>query len=252
MKSHLMIATVALAAALLAGPATTPSYAADMPMMRKAAPMMPVDPWAGFYAGVIGGYGWASSSHDAANGQTSGSFNQSGWLAGGVVGYNWHTGPVVLGVEFDASAADIDGATSGLVTCTGLCETKVGWLYTGRARLGLPFGSVMPYVTAGGAVAGLRMAESNSISAATPHVWGWTAGGGIEFMPLPQWSFRAEFLHADFGNGVDANDLFGAFTPGFPPVTVKERNLNMVRAGLTFYFGADRYITETMPVSSKY
>ena len=246
MKSHL-IATAALAAALFAGPATTPSHAADLPMLRKATPMMPVDPWAGFYAGVIGGYGWASSSHDAANGQTSGSFNQSGWLAGGVVGYNWHTGPVVLGVEFDASGAAIDGTAACNVT---LCETKVGWLYTGRARLGLPFGSVMPYVTAGGAVAGLKMIEFNSPSSATPHVWGWTAGGGVEFMPLPQWSFRAEFLHADFGNSVEANDLFG-FT-GLPVVTVKERNLNMVRAGLTFYFGADRYITETMPVSSRY
>jgi outer membrane immunogenic protein len=246
MKSHL-IATAALAAALFVGPATTPSRAADMPMLRKAAPIMPVDPWAGLYAGVISGYGWASSSHDAANGQTSGSFNQSGGLAGGVVGYNWHPGTVVLGVEFDASAADIDGTAACGVS---LCETKVGWLYTGRARLGLPFGSVMPYVTAGGAVAGLKMIEINSPSSATPHVWGWTAGGGIEFMPLPQWSFRAEFLHADFGKGVEANDLFG-FT-GIPPVTVKERNLNMVRAGLTFYFGADKYITETMPVSSKY
>jgi outer membrane immunogenic protein len=121
--------------------------------------------------------------------------------------------------------------------------TKVGWLYTGRVRLGLPYGPVMPYVTGGAAVAGLLANEGFNMTAATPHVWGWVAGGGIELMPIPQWSLRAEFLHAAFQNSVETNDLFGAF-PGFPVVTVKERDIDIFRVGVTYYLGKDKYITE--------
>lgn len=122
--------------------------------------MVPVDPWYGFYLGIAGGGGWGHSRHDGPNGFTSGEFSQSGWIAGGVAGYNWHPGPVVLGLEFDISAADIDGTSSPTGGACGFaCETTLSWLYTGRARAGLPFGSFMPYVTGGAAVAGLKPTE---------------------------------------------------------------------------------------------
>jgi outer membrane immunogenic protein len=241
MKSPL-IAVLGLAVLL-----TGPALAADM-TLRKAAAVVPEDPWYGLYLGVAGGWGWGHSTHDGPNGFTSGSFNQTGWIAGGVAGYNWHLGSVVVGVELDISAADIDGTSSPTGgTCGTLCETKLGWLYTGRARLGVPFGSIMPYVTGGGAVAGLRAVEAIFPTGASPHVWGWTAGGGFEFMPLPQWSFRAEYLHADFGNAVDATDGFGTGVGGN---SARERNVNIVRFGLTYYLGSDRGIVSA--VSTKY
>lgn len=58
-------------------------------------------------------------------------------------------------------------------------------------------------------------------------------------MPLPQWSLRVEYLHADFGNSADANDFFGV---GIGGNSVTERNVNIVRGGLTYYLGADKGI----------
>lgn len=238
MKSHLIAMLIAVLglAALPAGPAR----AADI-TLRKAPAVAPEDPWYGLYLGVAGGWGWGSSSHDTSIGPSSGSFNQNGWIVGGVGGFNWHPGAIVIGVEGDISAADIDG-TSAPGACVNPCETKVGWLYTGRVRLGLPVGTFMPYVTAGGAAAGLRASEGFNPTAATPHIWGWVAGGGIELMAVSRLSLRAEYLHAGFVNSVEASDMPGGFLPAQPVVSVKERGLDVFRAGLTYYLGSDRGI----------
>ena len=232
MKSQLM--AVLGFAALLAGPA----QAADL-TLRKAPAVTPEDPWYGLYLGVAGGGGWGRSSHDASTGATSGTFNQDGWILGGVAGFNWHPGGVVIGVEGDISAADLDGSAAPGV-CINTCETKVGWLYTGRVRLGLPVGSFMPYVTAGGAAAGLKASEGFNLTAASPHVWGWVAGGGIELMAVSRLSLRVEYLHAGFTNAVEAADLVGGFA-GTAVVKVREPNVDIVRGGLTWYLGADKF-----------
>src|SRR5215469_13676546 len=115
MKSHPM-AVLGLAA-LLAGPA----QAADL-TLRKAPAVVPEDPWYGLYLGVAGGWNWGRSSHDASTGATSGTFNQDGWILGGVAGFNWHPGSIVIGVEGDISAADIQG-TSAPGACLLPCQT---------------------------------------------------------------------------------------------------------------------------------
>ena len=53
----------------------------------------PVYNWTGFYLGINGGGAWGRSDFSAPF--ASGSFDTSGWLAGGTIGYNWQTGPVV-------------------------------------------------------------------------------------------------------------------------------------------------------------
>jgi outer membrane immunogenic protein len=246
MKSHL------IAALGLAALQAIPAHAADMPMLRKAAPIVMDDPWTGLYVGLDGGWGWAHSAHSIPTGDI-GSFDQKGWVAGGHVGYNWRPGPVMIGVELDISDADITGSTTtgpcGLLP--GGCETTLGWFYTGRVRLGVPYGPVMPYVTGGGMVTGIKTVEGGAASGASPHLWGWVAGGGLEVMPLPQWTIRGEFLHADMTNNFEGNDLNGGFIlGGGAPVTVTEHNINIVRFGITYYFGADKGIVSG--VSSKY
>jgi outer membrane immunogenic protein len=244
MNNHL-VAGLGLVA-LLAGPA----HAADMGVLHKA-PVVMQDPWTGFYLGINGGYGSARSSHDVP-GANLGTLDQKGWVAGGVAGYNWRTGPVMLGVELDISSANLQGSTSaglcGAIVPAG-CETKLAWFYTGRARLGAPIGPIMPYLTAGAIGGGLEVAESGAGSDANPNLWGWVGGGGLEVMILPQWTIRAEFLHAELFGHMDATDINGAFNFG-PPVTITERNINIGRIGLTYYLGADRGIVSA--VSSKY
>ena len=163
---------------------------------------------------------------------------------------------VMIGVEVDISDADITGSTvAGSCGAFGFpppgCETKLGWFYTGRVRLGLPYGPVMPYVTAGGMVTGIKAIESSVLTGASPHLWGWVAGGGLEFMPLPQWTIRGEFLHADMSNSVEANDLPGGFVfGGGASTSISEHNINIFRVGISYYLGADKGIVSG--VSSKY
>ena len=40
-------------------------------------------------------------------------------------------------------------------------ETQLPWLNTFRGRVGYAFGSILPYVTAGGAFGGVRATDSN-------------------------------------------------------------------------------------------
>jgi outer membrane immunogenic protein len=77
--------------------AIVPALAADLgakPMYSGSPPVAPVDNWAGFYIGAMGGYGKENTSDVGA---------LSGGLAGGTAGYNWQTGSVVLGLEADAA-----------------------------------------------------------------------------------------------------------------------------------------------------
>ena len=54
---------------------------------------MPVYNWTGFYIGANGGGGFGYSKWDTTN-----SFNPTGGVAGGTLGYNYQIGAAVLGV----------------------------------------------------------------------------------------------------------------------------------------------------------
>src|SRR2546426_1509472 len=102
----------------------------------------PIYSWTGFYVGINGGGGWGSSQWDAVN-----SFDLSGGLIGGTVGYNWQFGQGVVGAEGDIDWSGIKGTTT--VLCPGGCETRNKWLATVRGRLGLAFDRFLPYFTGG-------------------------------------------------------------------------------------------------------
>jgi outer membrane immunogenic protein len=56
---------------------------------------------------------------------------------------------------------------------------------------------------------------------------GWTAGGGIEVLFAPNWSFKVEYLYVDLGNKVMFNVV-----PGVPEwVSVRD---NVVRVGINY------------------
>src|ERR1041385_4755914 len=122
------------ASALAIVAAASSAFAADIQrrQMPAKAPayITPAYNWTGFYVGINGGGGWGHSDWSAP--LATGSFNLSGGLVGGTVGYNWQTGPVVFGLEGDIDWANIRGSS----TCgAGLsCETKNTWLATARGR----------------------------------------------------------------------------------------------------------------------
>ena len=146
-------------------------------MPAKAAPAYVVPPlynWTGFYVGINGGYGWGTSSFSAPF--TTGSFDTSGGLVGGTLGYNWQSGQVVFGLEGDLDWTSIRGSSP----CgASSCETRNDWLGTVRGRLGYAFDRFMPYVTGGAAFGNIKTSIAGFGSSSDTNI-GWTLGAGIE------------------------------------------------------------------------
>jgi outer membrane immunogenic protein len=228
-----LIATPAVAADL-GRPAPAPYYKAP-PASEVAAA------WAGFYVGIEGGWGWGRTEQTDATGFSSGRYDVSGGLIGGTLGYNWQASNIVFGLEGDGSWADINGSTTGGGFCGGAspnCSAKLDALGTVRGRLGLAFNNLLPYVTGGLAVGDLHGAEGDiaangAFGAGSATVTGWTVGGGLEYMFMPNWSLKAEYLYVDLGNHTIFNDNVG----GGVLVAERERfSTNIFRGGLNYHF----------------
>jgi len=220
------------ALALLSAFAASPALAADLPRRAPApAPAMvaPVWNWSGFYVGLNGGYSWGRSSRDLNffNPVTGATFataagagrDLDGGVFGGQIGYNWQAANWVFGIEADAQWTGQQGSTTALCGVTG-CSTvgttatltdKLEWFGTIRGRVGFTVTpSVLLYATGGGAygsvktdlalataVAGVPIAAAGSRSTDR---FGWTVGGGVEWMFAGNWSGKLEYLYMDLGS----------------------------------------------------
>jgi outer membrane immunogenic protein len=211
--------------------------AADMAVKARpiAAPI--VFNWTGFYVGIEGGGAWASTQWTRpSTGLSTGNFTGNGWLFGGTLGYNWQ--PVgsnfVWGIEGDISWANVDPVTN-IATCLG-CGTKLQWFGTLRGRVGY---TVMPqallYATGGLAVGGFEHTITSlpGFSNRTTEA-GWTVGGGLEVMIMPNWSLKGEYLYTHFGSqeACPATSTCGGGTV----INNDYFRMHIVRAGLNFHF----------------
>ena len=194
--------------------------AADLPAppaapYSKAPPLVsPVTNWSGFYIGAMGGY---------ASENTSDPLGIKGGFGGGTVGYNWQFNNIVAGIEADGAFADIsNSATAAGVTATA----KIDALATVRGRVGVAFDQVLLYGTAGLELADTKVTASGfgvTISDSKTQT-GWTAGAGVEWMFMPRWSLKAEYLYRRFEN----TTLFGQ-----PTGTLA---LNSGQFGINYHF----------------
>jgi outer membrane immunogenic protein len=192
--------TILLASVGLLALGVAQASAADIARRRPPpvkAPVYVAPPfsWTGGYVGINGGYGFGRS--DFSPPFTTGSFDTSGGLVGGTLGYNYQVNQIVFGLEGDIDASWIKGSAP----CAGLtCEVKNSWLGTVRGRLGYAAGHFMPYVT-GGAAFGDIKTSITGIGSATETKTGWTAGGGLEYNFNGPWSAKLEYLYVDLGRG---------------------------------------------------
>ncbi len=206
--------------------ATMSAQAADLParMPVKAPAYVPPQlyNWTGFYIGINGGGGWGRSDFSGPAFPT-GSFNTSGGLVGGTLGYNWQTGPVVFGLETDIDWSNIKGsAPCGVTTCS----TTNNFLGTFRGRLGYAgWDRFLPYITGGLAYGDIHTNVAAFGSGSSTRA-GWTLGGGLEFAIAGPWTAKVEYLYVDLGRGGSIPALAGdaKFTA------------NVVRAGINYRF----------------
>lgn len=220
--------------------------AADMPVkVPAAAPAALAAPnWTGFYVGLAGGYGWGRAEQTDSTPFSSGTYDTTGGVIGGTIGYSWQSGPVVFGLETDLSYANITGSTIGTDPASGTCataaaphcESTIAALGTVRGRIGYAWKNLLPYVTGGLAYAKLNGLEGVTGDGGSGSSWvaGWTVGAGLEAALAPRWTAKIEYLYVDLGTPTVFNDVF----VGVPVAQSIRTNASVVRVGVNYRFGA--------------
>jgi outer membrane immunogenic protein len=159
--------------------------------------------WTGVYLGAHGGWGWTTSPR----------VDASGVFGAGQLGYNYQMGSFVIGIEGDGAFAHIAHGASGAAFGSPFSVNfDADGLASVRARFGMGFYNVLFYGTAGGGSAHGRIsgpAFGPSASGVASHS-GWTAGGGLEYGIVPNWSVKLEYLHYGLGSAT----YFGALSTG--------------------------------------
>jgi outer membrane immunogenic protein len=240
--------------ALFAFASGNAARAADMPL-KVPVPIAPAPSWTGFYLGAQLGAAWQDAHTDYgpvaapfapviifgfASGliPTSARQDGAGFLGGLTLGYNMQSGPVVWGLEGDASwlsvrnTSNVTGATVVGIgfTDTTTTETKTDWLATLRPRAGFLLSpQSLLYATGGLAVGHVSGSTTFTPGGATTCATnilcsagsgsatrvGWTAGAGFEYAFMPGWSAKIEYLYYDLGSfSYGINEISPGAAPG--------------------------------------
>ena len=205
-----------------------------------------------------------------------------GFIGGGQIGYNWQLpvmgGSIVTGVEADiqgmASGGGSRNFTNAITNSYGhpwvgnhSVSGNMDYLGTVRGRLGyLLTPTLLAYGTGGFAYGGVTINTSSLVynvgwdrnptsvggtNFADTRV-GWTAGGGVEWMFMPNWSAKAEYLYYDLGSLSQNFTMPVTATNGGEALfagQVKARvSGNIVRAGINYHFNWGA----SAPVIAKY
>jgi outer membrane immunogenic protein len=219
--------SVGLMQIISAGPEPLPSGKE----MKQVAPAPPPEcNWTGFYIGLNVGGQWGHSEdvdHNYNFDNKPWGYDESGVIAGGQIGYNYQWNWLVLGVEGDLGYMNLDGRGTEPGSPGGdtFGKTNSDFYTTIRGRLGFAWGHLLFYGTGGGIGVNVETrviddcdtgaCGDERINAGTTNFnWGWTGGGGIEYMFGCHWTIRGEYLRYQLGDqsfsGVDS--FFG--TPG--------------------------------------
>jgi len=201
------------------------------------------------------------------------SFDLSGVLGGVQLGYNHRVGSAwLIGVEadFEGSGVSGSGSTSGVFApyytapFNAPVQQRLDWFGTLRARLGyLPTNNLLVYGTTGFAYG--RVVQRGSWDTNTPFAFGggaydvncfgvspscfagssskvatgWTAGAGLEYAVLRDWTLRAEYLHVSLAGGSTTETVLGDTTGALPSsfnAAFGHVSLNTARIGLSYQF----------------
>ena len=257
---------------------TAVASAADLPARTtytKAPEYVPMScAWCGWYIGANGGGTWGGRTGSLTGispafaafeiselvGSSLGS-NHGGGFGGGQFGYNWVMSSWLVGFEADIQGADIGraGTVSAFIPddreVTGVSTGRdhIDWFGTARGRLGFTTGNVLFYGTGGLAFGGVHNSASSTIvsgdetdifaGSTSETRFGWAAGAGLEWMFVPNWSLKAEYLHVDLGSSSVTLTVAGA-PPDISATYRFHHDFDSARAGVNYHFGG--------PIVAKY
>jgi outer membrane immunogenic protein len=217
--------------------------AADLPTQKTPAIFTPTPAysWAGFYAGVNGGYAWGQQDPLGlvTNKFDSATYGISGGVFGGTFGAQLQQGHVVFGLESDIDWAGITGSRTFTPTIAGVAQpfsvatkAEIDWIGTGRLRIGFAQENWLFFATAGLAMMGDQphLTVLNGLSCSSPGVsirncshhplqGGLAVGGGVEYGFSPAWSAKLEYIYIGQIDGINT------------------QNANLFRVGLNYRFG---------------
>jgi outer membrane immunogenic protein len=210
-----------------------PAFAADMPTKARMATPVAYN-WSGFYIGANVGYASARFNPGLANAPDPD--HLKGVFGGGQIGYNRQAlgSPLVLGIEADFQASGQKQDVS-FTAPAGTVNQKAPWFGTVRGRVGYAPGAWMIYATGGWAYTHYEASiniPTAFTAAGSKDMNGWTLGGGVEWMFMPRWSAKAEYLYMDFGN--QAVNLPTSVGPVIPYVGNVKNSLG--RVGINYHF----------------
>jgi opacity protein-like surface antigen len=204
-----------------------------------------VQNWSGLYLGGGAGGLWGEQTGDfitgaspAVNGfpaSTAGPLHplkgvSSGGAAGLDIGYNFQSGPFVLGAEASLGAIGYDAnfgispnpstpdfRYGGISREYAYFKQRANGLGEFRGRAGYAAGNLLVYVSAGLAVASTTLKSNfpgndaistsfpsgfpTSIASQSAMLAGYTVGGGFDYKISERWALGLEYQHLGFANG---------------------------------------------------
>jgi len=211
-----------------------PAIAADKPV--KAVPFAPAPAvnWTGIYVG--GQVGASKMSTHIFN--DSGNFSGEGIIGGATLGANWQipNSQFVLGVEGDWSWGNAQG-TVGAPFCGPNCNSQFHSLATIRGRVGYAFKRELFYLTGGAAFVKFGLGQPAYYNDSMTST-GWTIGGGVESMIDAHWSWKFEYLYADFEQDKTIAQLTVAPACPSPPgfACSDYARVHVLRGGVNYRF----------------
>jgi outer membrane immunogenic protein len=225
MKIYKILGAGTAALTLLAASYSAQAAEIPRPVYKGVRSVVAYYNWTGFYVGINGGYMWGKTEFTGVGGGTF-STSPNGWLVGGTVGFNYQVGSWVVGFEGDYNWVDLDGTDASAI-CGTSCQFKNTWLSTARGRVGYAFDRWLPYLTGGGAFG--RVNIGNASGTVDETKTGWTAGVGLEYAFLGNWSGKIEYLHVDLGSATCGVSIC---TTGISA----DYTADIIRAGINYKF----------------
>ncbi len=269
MKRSLLLGAVS-AIAMIAS-----AHAADLGGGMKETAAPPLWNWAGWYAGVNGGYIWDQGGVSALDQEWFQTCSDScgsvysfadrhqtqldGGFGGGQIGFNWQRDRLVYGIETDIQGSSLSASRNAFPNdggnpsfSDGHAEANLDWFGSFRGRLGLvPWQNVLLYITGGVAYGGFEEKlrhdvgwGQSSFSGDHSDVFaGYDLGAGVEYGWSPAWSVKFEYQFMDLGSVHLRDFQSGSFSCGSCTVyyatnadSEVKLSFNTVRVGINYHF----------------